>query len=1209
MEPVVFEHSPLALYLKGEDDDSSNENTRTNPVPPSSPVRTPSFAPQGFPTRPRKLRRKPPPLLNLEGPPSKGSVARFHHICSRALNARLGWTENSRFLEQFRYTIIASQLLNDVPNAGVHKRHNTCQISDSDRPNADNNDEAVTFSWTGLALTALAAFALAWSVHWTRSFVETTSHRWPLVLTPTVAVLICSFFYLFFRRQWLYWLRDQVSRSASTLVTDARNLDAVVSASINLIQEVELVSRGYRISSQLPPVTRLEERSQTRRCIQVRRALQRVLTSLPESYYRAYEELKPLAVEVDLEKYLDIYEISRSEVAEFELLKDANHFGIGEDTLKAFKFDLQKLYVIRKLFFCSLLAISADGSKLDFAKWSAATRIMDNLSAETRRATEDVNEIFGAEEDISLAATPQLPLTPGRERMRSQMRKLNSLSQGIRGLQARLHILREDADKLGSNSTHQSANTITRYDSIGAELRILLEEWQNGRKVFTSSLEDSNNRLSLPVMPKTAPSSPTMSLGGSTVVEGSPPDALRALNGFGGTCHRATSSTATSSAGEEVFEAIALPRQKSTLSKDERLAKMKEDRIRQAMTKSKNEASSHMLKELETVIKLRPRVLEARLEQAQLLKKVVDAIKDLVQDCNFDCNDSGIALQAMDNSHVALVSMMLKAESFSPFRCDRNIALGINLSSLMKVLRCAQNEDILTLKAQDAPDVVNLQFETSDSDRLSEYDIKLMDIDQEHLGIPETEYAATITMPSSEFQRICRDLMALSESVAIEATKDGVKFSCSGDIGNGAVTLRSHTNVENPEKNVDISLSEPVALTFSLKYLVNFCKASGLSGTVKLCLSNEVPLLVEYTLASNSYLRFYLAPKVVYGRVGNTMAAFVMQTLGCEVAALNTVHYSNHLGYRQYRGTKTSADEISELYVGLKQSYLIDFDIMLTGYAPNAEAVNAIGAIGRDLKLKASTKPGSFFWVLDPVMGDEGRLYVDEDVVPAYKSLLRDADLILPNQFELEWLSDVKINSTSDLTNAITKVHRDHRVPHIVVTSVRFDPSSPVISVVGSTSRADRSPRLFKVDVSAIDCFFSGTGDMFAALAVVRLREAISEAGLFTSKAWQSPDGTNAVDLPLARAVEKVLGSMHTILEKTKMARDGELEKMAGPQGALGKDSEKRLHLRKTKAAEVRLVRNLQDLREPAISHRAQALSNTESWNPARIPQPTIETG
>ncbi|TIA61884.1 proliferating cell nuclear antigen [Aureobasidium pullulans] len=255
-------------------------------------------------------------------------------------------------------------------------------------------------------------------------------------------------------------------------------------------------------------------------------------------------------------------------------------------------------------------------------------------------------------------------------------------------------------------------------------------------------------------------------------------------------------------------------------------------------------------------------MLEARLEQANLLKKVVEAIKDLVQDCNFECNDSGVGLQAMDNSHVALVSMLLKADSFSPFRCDRNIALGINLVSLQKVLRAAQDKDILTLKAEDSPDVVNLVFESSDSDRISEYDIKLMDIDQEHLGIPDTDYAASITLPSAELQRICRDLSALSESVNIECTKEGVKFGCTGDIGSGSVTLRQHTNVEKEDQNVDIQLSEPVSLTFSLKYLVNFCKASGLSSRVKLCLSTDVPLMVEYSLANNSYLRFYLAPKI-----------------------------------------------------------------------------------------------------------------------------------------------------------------------------------------------------------------------------------------------------------------------------------------------------------------------------------------------------------
>lgn len=76
--------------------------------------------------------------------------------------------------------------------------------------------------------------------------------------------------------------------------------------------------------------------------------------------------------------------------------------------------------------------------------------------------------------------------------------------------------------------------------------------------------------------------------------------------------------------------------------------------------------------------------------------------------------------------------------------------------------------------------------------------------------------------------------------------------------------------------------------------------------------------------------------------------------------------------------------------------------MMLSGYLPGAASVEAVGAIGRDLKLKANMKPGSFFWVLDPVMGDNGKLYVAEDVVPAYKNLIKDADLILPNQFEAE---------------------------------------------------------------------------------------------------------------------------------------------------------------------------------------------------------------
>lgn len=116
------------------------------------------------------------------------------------------------------------------------------------------------------------------------------------------------------------------------------------------------------------------------------------------------------------------------------------------------------------------------------------------------------------------------------------------------------------------------------------------------------------------------------------------------------------------------------------------------------------------------------------------------------------------------------------------------------------------------------------------------------------------------------------------------------------------------------------------------------------------------------------------------------------------------INQGNHLGYGQAKGTKATASEIKDLHQGLQDSHLADFDMLLSGYLPGADSVQALGMLARELKLQANLKPGSFFWVLDPVMGDNGNLYVAEDVVPAYKDLIRDADLILPNQFEAEWV-------------------------------------------------------------------------------------------------------------------------------------------------------------------------------------------------------------
>jgi proliferating cell nuclear antigen len=255
-------------------------------------------------------------------------------------------------------------------------------------------------------------------------------------------------------------------------------------------------------------------------------------------------------------------------------------------------------------------------------------------------------------------------------------------------------------------------------------------------------------------------------------------------------------------------------------------------------------------------------MFESRLAQGVLLKKILEAIKDLVTEANFDCNSNGLSLQAMDSSHVSLVSMLLRAEGFDPYRCDRNISLGINLASMSKMLKCAGNDDIITLKATDTgADVVSFIFESPNSDRVCEYQLKLMDIDSEHLGIPETNYDVRLSMPSAEFQRICRDLSTVGDSITVTCSKEGVKFSAAGELGKGDVNLKPIAS-EKEGENVTIDANQMVSLTFALRYMNLFTKATPLSPTVSLSFSRDVPLLVEYKIQDVGYVRFYLAPKI-----------------------------------------------------------------------------------------------------------------------------------------------------------------------------------------------------------------------------------------------------------------------------------------------------------------------------------------------------------
>ncbi|KAL5716995.1 hypothetical protein ACHQM5_010088 [Ranunculus cassubicifolius] len=172
-------------------------------------------------------------------------------------------------------------------------------------------------------------------------------------------------------------------------------------------------------------------------------------------------------------------------------------------------------------------------------------------------------------------------------------------------------------------------------------------------------------------------------------------------------------------------------------------------------------------------------------------------------DSNFDCSATGFSLQAMDSSHVALVALLLRSEGFEHYRCDRNISMGMNLGNMNKMLKCAGNDDVITLKADDGSDTVTFLFESPNNDKIADFEMKLMDIDSEHLGIPEAEYQAIVKMPSAEFTRICKDLSSIGDTVIISVTKEGVKFSTKGDIGTANIVCRQNTTAPEDATLID----------------------------------------------------------------------------------------------------------------------------------------------------------------------------------------------------------------------------------------------------------------------------------------------------------------------------------------------------------------------------------------------------------------------
>lgn len=166
-----------------------------------------------------------------------------------------------------------------------------------------------------------------------------------------------------------------------------------------------------------------------------------------------------------------------------------------------------------------------------------------------------------------------------------------------------MHVLREESDKALDESEDISdlgPHLLTQYDSVGEDLKVLCREWEEGRRALRDTIERNEKRISS----MSGVMSPTISLGGLTSVEeGGPAEALRALNG------ERSSPEPDLSEDEQVYEAISMPKQRerSTLTREERIVKMKEERAKRDSVRQEADASTNMLRELESVINLRPK--------------------------------------------------------------------------------------------------------------------------------------------------------------------------------------------------------------------------------------------------------------------------------------------------------------------------------------------------------------------------------------------------------------------------------------------------------------------------------------------------------------------------------------------------------------------------------------------------------------------------
>lgn len=219
----------------------------------------------------------------------------------------------------------------------------------------------------------------------------------------------------------------------------------------------------------------------------------------------------------------------------------------------------------------------------------------------------------------------------------------------------------------------------------------------------------------------------------------------------------------------------------------------------------------------------------------------------------------GLKLLTMDGSRCTLVSLRLDAAAFDEFHCPSALITGINLINLWKLLKMASTHDCITMFVEAAnPHELGIIIQNAEKNASTEYKLKMIDCNADIITVPDVTFDRVLTLPSNYFQRLCREMSQIDDSMRISISGASLTLSCAGPFATQTTVIGESDGC----MAVMESTGEDVEGTYLLRYLSLFTRASGLCNTVQLLLKKSYPLILSYQVASLGTLRFCLAERV-----------------------------------------------------------------------------------------------------------------------------------------------------------------------------------------------------------------------------------------------------------------------------------------------------------------------------------------------------------